>query len=265
MSAEASKPTEFGVLQELNELDLWQEPLVRPSSLRDVAAGGDKGVVHVYGTDMSTLPPLPAALTGQQFNDWPDVISTIWNKTISLAGFNPGTDNYDDPSFQAFKGKFATNPFWNGIEFNIQTRESTLRVRDYSGVVNAIIDLVNVGISGDSQQAIINGVKQIAQRLSHTGSGTDKESLAQNSSIIVSNGKIYSLFLYGTIQLTNEQGKWSVRREQTIRVARGYGVLNFGFCGRHADRILSYEGKLLNEWDGMGNADSEPPSTSPGW
>src|SRR5688572_18449163 len=66
---EAYQPTELGFLQELNELDLWQEPIVRPGTLRAFAEG-DQGVVHVYGTDMSTLPPVPEELTSQEFTDW---------------------------------------------------------------------------------------------------------------------------------------------------------------------------------------------------
>jgi hypothetical protein len=253
-------------LEEVNDLTFWDAPV--PENMALAAADetvNDKAVAHLYGTDMSSLPPTGSDLSAAGYNDWPDVVSTIWNKTLNLSGYNPASEDYSSSTFQAFKQKFATCPFWNGIYFEIRHREATVRVRDYHDIVGSIIDLVTFVASGDLRQAVIGSVKQIAEKLARTGNQNIKDSLGQNGSILVDNGKIYSACIFGTIELSQTEGKWSVTREQKLNIYRGYGVLNFGFCQRHADRIASYEKKIIDDWDNMGNADSSAQNPSPGW
>jgi hypothetical protein len=266
--SEASRLDELHDLISWNTLSAIQLPergLLREIARADAAQDlrlKDKSVDHYYGTDLSSLPSLGDDLS--DFGQWPSVASTLWNKLINMTGFDPSNVDYDGSVFSAFKTKFSTSPYWNGLEFNIQYRDATLRVRDYSEMVGAVIDLVRVGVSGDIRAGLIESIKKIAELASRNVRTQVKDTLAQNSTLTVYQGKLYVFFLYGTVSMTARQGKYTVI-DQAMRVVRGYGVLDFDFCKRHADRIHAYEFKNLDDWDHMGAADPVPPNDNDSW
>lgn len=261
-------------LDELNELSVWNSPLVMqhadPRMLGDIASAAtardvrfkDKSVDHTYGTDQSSLPPLGDHL--QTFGQWPSVAGTIWNKLLQMTGFDPSNVDYNSSVFAAFKTKFSTAPYWNGIEFNIQYRDATLHAHDYRAMVNAVIDLISVGATANVITGVISSIRKIAQLASQQVRTDVKDTLAQNTTLCIHNGKLYVFFLYGTITMNARQGKYTVL-DQAMRVVRGYGVLDFDFCKRHAENILRYDKKSLEEWEGMAAAHDQPENTSDGW
>jgi hypothetical protein len=257
------------LLDELNDVSLWQAPPVilapETSALRSMAAAEaltDKAVGHRYGTDRSALPPLGNDL--QVFGQWPSVASTIYNKLIRMTGFDPSNVDFSSSAFSAFKTKFSSCPFWNGLEFNILYRDVTLRIRDYSQAVGAIIDLLNVGINPDIRSSIISNIKQIAQLASKNVKQEQKQTMFQNGSLCITHSKCYVFFLYNAVSMTAKQGKYTVI-DQNCRIVRGYGVLDFDFCKRHASSILSYDNQSVDAWEGSASANHEPENTSDGW
>jgi hypothetical protein len=262
-------------LDELNEVSAWQSAnpiqiIPSPQVLRDFVraeadqalALRDKSVGHFYGTDQSSLPSLGPDL--EVFGQWPSVAGTLWNKLLQMTGFDPSNVDYNSSVFAGFKTKFSTSPFWNGLEFNIAYRDATLRVTDYRQLVDAIIDLVEVGISGVVRAGIISNIRKIAQLASLNVRTQRKDTLAQNSTFGITNGRLYVFFLYGTVEMTARQGKYTVI-DQAMRIVRGYGVLDFDFCKRHADSILRYDSKSVEEWEGQAAANSQPENQSGGW
>lgn len=262
------------LVDELNDVNLWQSPPViqipQAAALRSLAdaeaqqalAFIDKAVGHRYGTDSSRLPSLGNDL--EAFGQWPSVASTIYNQLIRMTGFDPSNVDFSSPAFAAFKTKFATCPFWNGLEFNILYRDATLRITDYRQAVDAIIDLLSVGISPNIVSAIISNIKQIASLASRNVRQQQKQTIFQNGSLCVTNGKLYVFFLYNAVNMTARGGKYSVI-DQSCRIVRGYGVLDFDFCKRHASSILRYDGKSVEAWEGSAAANDQPENTSPGW
>jgi hypothetical protein len=181
-----------------------------------------------------------------------------------MTGFDPSNVDYNSSVFAAFKTKFSTSPYWNGIEFNIQYRDATLRARSYREMVDAVFDLIRVGTSPDVRTGIIDSIKRIAELASRNVRTQVKDTLAQNTSLSINNGKLYVFFLYGTVEMTARQTKYTVL-DQQMRVVRGYGVLDFDFCKRHAESLLRYDKKSLEDWENDGAAHNVPENTSEGW
>jgi hypothetical protein len=268
--------TNARLIDELNDVTLWQSPPTlllaqqEPTLLRSLADAQsaaaltqtDKAVGHRYGTDLSALPALGSDL--QVFGQWPSVASTIYNKLIRMTGFDPSNVDFNSAAFSAFRTKFSTSPFWNGLEFNILYRDAALRIRDYRQAVDAIIDLLSVGISTNIVRSIISNIRQIAQLASRNVRTQQKQTIFQNGSLCVTNGKLYVFFLYTNVEMTARQGKYTVI-DQTSRIVRGYGVLDFDFCIRHANSILRYDKKAVDDWEGDAEANDQPPNESEGW
>jgi len=262
------------MLDEFNDVILWNSPPViqvpQAAALQGLVAAQaaqvltptDKAVGHRYGTDQSQLPSLGSDL--QVFEDWPSVASTIYNKLIRMTNFDPSNVDFDSAAFAAFKTKFATSPFWNGLEFNILYRDATLRLTDYRQAVDAVIDLLTVGIRGDIVSGILHNIRQIAQLASRNVRQQQKQTIFQNGSLCITNGRLYVFFLYTSVQMTARGGKYTVI-DQSTRIVRGYGVLDFGFCHRHASSILSYDKQSVSAWEGGAAANDQPENTSPGW
>jgi hypothetical protein len=267
-------PNAARLLDEHNDVNLWQAPpmIVAPEAgaLRSFAdaqaqaelAYTDKAVGHRYGTDQSALPSLGNDL--QSFGQWPSVASTIYNKLIRMTNFDPSNVDFNSAVFSAYKTKFSTCPYWNGLEFNILYRDATLRIRDYREAVNAVIDLLTVGISANIVQSIVDNIKQIAQLASRNVRQQQKQTIFQNGSLCITNGKLYVFFLYNAVEMTASQGKYTVI-DQSCRIVRGYGVLDFDFCKRHASSILTYDGQSVDAWEGQAAANGQPPNSSDGW
>ena len=269
MPFEARRPVD-----EFYDVNLWQSPPViqvpEPRALSSFAnaiaadsiALTDKSVGHRYGTDSSALPSLGSDL--QTFGQWPSVASTIYNQLIRMTNFDPSNVDFSSTAFSAFKTKFATCPFWNGLEFNILYRDVTARITDYSQAVDAVIDLLAVGISPNIVSSIIGNIKQIAQLASRNVRTQQKQTIFQNGSLCITNGRLYVFFLYNAVQMTARQGKYTII-DQNCRIVRAYGVLDFDFCIRHADSILRYDGQSVDAWEGGAAANSQPENQSPGW
>jgi len=266
--------TDALVFGEHSDINLWNTPptltlpdaqslrLFANAQMRAALTTSDKSVGHRYGTDMSVLPALGNDL--EVFGTWPSVAATIYNKLIRMTNFDPSNVDFDAASFTAFKTKFSTCPYWNGLEFNILYRDATLRIRDYRQAVDAVIDLLTVGINPNIVQSIINNIKQIAQLASRNVRQQQKQTMFQNGSLCITNGKLYVFFLYNAVQMTAQQGKYTVI-DQNSRIVRGYGVLDFDFCKRHASSILGYDKQSVDAWEGGAAANSQPENTSGGW
>jgi hypothetical protein len=256
-------------LNEMNDVALWQTPPVITipdaidASAMAAALPADKAVGHTYSTDQSGLPALGSDL--QEFGQWPSVASSIWNKLIKMTGFNPGDEIFNQSAFSAFRSKFASCPFWNGLDFNITTREGRLRVRDYRAIVNAIIDLVAVAVSPDKRAEIISGVKKVAELAAQKGSQAQKQTSCQNGVLHISGGKLYVFFLYNNLSMERRQGKFHVSIDQDFKVVRAYGVLDFDFCKRHASSIKAWDRRAVDDWVGDAGASDVPENTSEGW
>lgn len=181
-----------------------------------------------------------------------------------MTNFDPSNVDFNSAVFSAYKTKFSTCPYWNGLEFNILYRDATLRIRDYREAVNAVIDLLTVGISANIVQSIVDNIKQIAQLASRNVRQQQKQTIFQNGSLCITNGKLYVFFLYNAVEMTASQGKYTVI-DQSCRIVRGYGVLDFDFCKRHASSILTYDGQSVDAWEGQAAANGQPPNSSDGW
>ncbi|MFJ7345796.1 hypothetical protein ACIQU3_36635 [Streptomyces sp. NPDC101110] len=181
-----------------------------------------------------------------------------------MTSYDPSNVDYNGSVFAAFKTKFSTAPYWNGLEFNIQYRDATLRSTDYREMVGAVIDLVGAAVAGDVRVQLIDSIKKIAQLASQDVRSQVKDTLAQNTTLSIHNGRLYVFFLYGTVEMTARRSKYTVL-DQAMRVVRGYGVLDFDFCRRHAESILRYDRKSVEDWENDGAAHKEPENTSPGW
>jgi hypothetical protein len=257
-------------LEEMHDVALWQAPPViavpdglHASLMAAAASTTDKAVGHTYSTDQSGLPPLGNEL--QEFGQWPSVASSIWNKLIKMTGFNPGDEVFNQDRFSAFRSKFASCPFWNGLDFNITTREGKLRIRDYRAAVNAIIDLVSVAVDASKRDEILSGIKKVAELASQKGSQAQKQTSFQNGLLHISRGRLYVFFLYNNVRMERRQGKFHVAIEQDFKVVRAYGVLDFDFCKRHASDIKAWDKRAVDDWVGDSAASHVPENTSEGW
>lgn len=253
-------------VDELHAISLWESPL-HPEAFRAVEAVAedteDKAVGHKYGTDGSGLA-IPLGDKLKDFGKWESVTSTIYNKLIRMAKFDPSNTEYSSAQFATFRTKFSECPYWNGIEFNILTREAKLKIKSYKAAVDAIFDLLDVGITVKVKNSILGNIKQIAQLASENVEKEQKQSLFQNGSLCVADGRLYIFFLYNFVKMKASKGKYSVI-DQDCLIVRGYGVLDFDFCKRHADSILKYDVQNLADWENEPAGNHEKENESEGW
>lgn len=258
------------LLNEINEINLWQAPPVMhvsglsstEQSIQDELFI-DKAVGHRWGTDRSQLIPLGSDL--KVFETWPSVASTIYNKLLQMTGFDPSNVAYDSAVYAAFRNKFSTCPFWNGLEFNITYRDVKLYETNYRMAVQAVDDLINAGTTPEVRTRILASLKQCATLADSGSSSQVKQTLFENSTICITAGRLYVFVLYGYVQLSKRTARKYVVLDEDLRVVRGYGVLDLDFCKRHASSILAYDGKSVDDWEHGTASDPLPENPSPGW
>lgn len=261
------------LVDESNDISMWNAaPAIHFADLRSLtglaeaaatSATTEKAPAHLYGTDSSALPPLGDTFEKAGFQQWPDVVSTLYNKMYTLVGFDPSNTDFSSPVYTALKTKFSTAPFWNGLVFDIDHREATLRIRDFRQAVNAVIDLLAVLPRG-SVDEIIGRIRQAATLAARATRESVNDKIFHLNNVNVVNGKLYCSFLYGDVTMKRTTGKYEAV-DQTIKVVRAYGVLNFDFCKRHADRIVEYDLELVDSWEGKAAGNQEQENDSSGW
>jgi hypothetical protein len=62
-----------------------------------------------------------------------------------------------------------------------------------------------------------------------------------------------------------KSGKGYEQLQQSLKIYRGYGVLDFDKCKRHADRLLEWDGQDVDEWEKEAASYPKPPNDSPAW
>ena len=258
---------------EANDLAMWNAPpsifFSGAGSLRGLAMAEavskttEKAPAHEFGTDQSRLPELGETFEKAGFHEWPDVVSTLYNKMYKMVGFDPSNTDYSSPVYSALKTKFSTAPFWNGLVFDIDHRESEIRVRDFRDAVNSVIDLLAVLPRG-SVNDIVGRIRQAATLAARVTKENQKDKIFHLNNMNVVSGRLYVSFLYGDVEMKRTSGKYDAL-DQKLKVVRAYGLLNTDFCKRHAESIIAFDKVLVDDWTDAAAGNKETSNDSPGW
>jgi len=266
-NVERNIETNLNLHDELSDIALWETlPVITLDRIMAAATTHmDKAVGHTVLTDHteSQFPPLGNDL--QALGQWPSVVTTLWNKVTTMTHLDVTTEDMDPATFAAFKTKWASCPFWNGLDLTFTQSKFTLNEVDYRPAVRAIIGLITSVVTGSSLPDFILNVRQVAEMASKRGQATEKKSTFSNGSVTTFRGGLHAWFCYCHINMERRATKYHVSLNQEYKVVVGRGLLDFDFCKRHADRILAFEPKIIDDWVEEPAANQEPPNESDGW
>jgi hypothetical protein len=225
----------------------------------------DKAVGHVYADDrLAGLPPLSEDL--QVLGTWPTVAGTIFNKLYQNCGLDPSTPMYVENSITNLRLYFAACPYWNQ-QITFRSSDAVIRPDAYEAAVKSVRTFCqDIGLAPDNDQPLLGNIKRIAQFASEAGDLREKNSVLCNSSIFKFQDRLHIIIVYSVASFEADPVKGRYRAiSQDLAINFGHSLLNFAFCNRHANRILGYGKKPIEEWQSEAAANSRPENTSQGW
>ncbi|MEV5887329.1 hypothetical protein AB0L74_32565 [Streptomyces sp. NPDC052020] len=263
--------TEIGqaqLRQEEMDIALWQTP---PSELDDAttsklsqlaSASTDKAVGHQAVGDGSSLPDLGSL---GAFGTWESVATTIWHKAESISGFDPGSTTFNVFVWSHFIEKFGTIPFFLRYTTDYVTLGSisSLSLRP---VVAAAWDLLQPFVTRENSGAVTTTIRKMAQlAVENKVGGAEKSSNQMLGVLSRYHNNLYLGLVTTVVKMNYKEGKGYEPLQQAIQMYRGYGLLDFDKCKRHADNLLEWDGQDVTRWACGANSASLPPNQSPAW
>jgi hypothetical protein len=252
--------------REAVEVALWQMPSPEPDAeTRSLLSqfdfeSNDQGVGNKAGGDGSTLPDLGPL---SKFGSWESVASTIVHKAVTLSGFKPGSPDFDPITWNNFIDKFATIPFFLGYTFD--NRVASISKVSLEKAVDAVSDLLENFMTPAAFQGIVTTIKKIATLAVENERQTQKNSHQQTGVLSRHASTLYLGAVRTQVEMEYKSGKGYEQLQQTLGVYRGYGVLDFDKCKRHAETLLQWDGQDVDEWEKETASASKPPNESPAW
>jgi hypothetical protein len=252
--------------REAVELAAWQTPSpALPSSARSVLASFDAGsqdqsIGNRSVGDGSQLPSLGSL---SSFGSWESVASTIVHKATSLSNFNPGATAFDPVAWSNFLQKFSTVPFLMTYVFDY--REASISSLSLGKGVDAVADLIQSFMTPENFSSVVTTIKKMAQLALENKGQTEKNSNQQTGLLSRKSSQLYLGVVRTEVAMQYKSGKGYEQLTQTIRVYRGYGVLDFNKCLRSSDTLLQWDNQDVGDWENNTASASKPPNNSPAW
>ncbi|MDX3387405.1 hypothetical protein PV682_39075 [Streptomyces niveiscabiei] len=245
---------------------LWEMPPPEPDTaaraeLSRLASGSnDQAVGNNAVGDGSSLPDLgPLA----DFGTWESVASTIVHKAETISGFNPGSATFDPVAWNNFLAKFSTIPFF--LHWNVDYRNPSISSLSLEKGVNAVSDLIESLMTPQNYQGVLTSIKKMATLALENSGQTEKNNNQQVGVLSRSNGSLIVGAVRTEVAMQYKKGKGYEQLQQTLKVYRGYGVLDFDMCKRHADKLRDWDGKEVDDWVNDTASASKEPNDSPAW
>ncbi|MCG3754394.1 hypothetical protein [Amycolatopsis sp. Poz14] len=252
--------------REALEIALWQtsypelEAAAR-SALQDFDADSNaQGVGNKAAGDNSLLPDLGPL---SKFGSWESVGSTIVHRAVTLSGFNPGSEKFDPVAWSVFLQKFSTIPFF--LTYTFDNRDASISKTSLKKAVEAVSDLVENIMTPENFQGIVTTIQKIGQLALENEGRKQKNSNQQVGVLSRHQSALYLGAVRTAVEMEYKSGKGYEQLNQTIYVYRGYGVLDFEKCKRHADTLLKWDGQDVDDWEKDTASSSKPPNESPAW
>ncbi|MBB5803055.1 hypothetical protein F4560_002823 [Saccharothrix ecbatanensis] len=247
------------------EIALWEMPSPRldaamTSALAQFDSKNQEQVVgNVDVGDGSGLPDLGPL---SSFGSWENVASTVLFKTAALSGFNPGSLDYDPVAWNKFLQRFSTIPFF--ATYTVDRRSASISPLALDKIVDAVSDLVQNFMTPQNFEDVKTAVKKMAALATRTEGQPEKDSNQQLGLLSRNVGKLYLGAVRTTVAMRYKQGKGYEAPPQTLDIYRGFGVLDFDKCIRHANTLLTW-GTQVNAWVRNTNSYAVSPNDSPAW
>jgi hypothetical protein len=259
--------SESQLRQEAVEIALWQMPSPQPdaatmSLLSQLDFGSDtQGVGNKAVGDGSALPDLGPL---QKFNSWESLGSTLAHKAVTLSSFNPGAETFDPTAWANYLLKFSTLPFF--LTYTSDYRTVSISKVSLTKAVEAVSDLVQNIMTPDNFQGIVTTIKKIAQLALENKGQVQTNSNQQVGVLSRKSGQLYLGAVRTAVRMEYNTGKRGKEQlQQNLQVYRGYGVLDFDKCKRHADTLIRWDEEDVWEWENGTASAPKPPNGSPAW
>lgn len=167
-------------------------------------------------------------------------ISSNWNPTI-LSNNAANSAAYDDYLRKIIKFPLVTLNY-------AESQEITRNSSDWNTVIDEIADTF-VGIQGEDKDAIVKGLKNLAQAASSTMSTEEKTSLFCQNAINTSD-RVYELFLYNsTCAFVEKKGKGFHTYQSTFTVLKIKLTLKIEFWTReYVAKLIGQTSDSLDTW-----------------
>ncbi|ATL70465.1 hypothetical protein [Nocardia terpenica] len=252
--------------REIVEVALWQTPSPKPdAAMMSLLShfdfqSNDQAVGNKAGGDGSTLPEMGPLST---FGSWESVASTIVHKAVTLSKFNPGSAEFDVIAWSNFLQKFATIPFF--LTYTFDNRQANISSMSLTKGVDAVSDLLQNIMTPQAFGGVVESIKKIAQLALENKKETQKNSNQQVGVLSRHASSLYLGAVRTEVEMQYKEGKGYEQLTQRLGVYRGYGVLDFDKCKRHAETLLEWDGKDVGEWEQETASYPKPPNTSPAW
>ncbi|EGX58608.1 hypothetical protein SZN_16937 [Streptomyces zinciresistens K42] len=261
------------LLREALAIAMWAQPKQAPprEALAKLGLPGpvgreldygdqETGVGNTCGGDSGGLPGLgPLA----PFGSWQSVAATILRKTEDSAGFDQSSTLFDLIRWIIFELQFETMPFL--AQVTDDSRDEYISSLSLSPAISAVTDLVGGLVTPDTLTGIINSVRKIGQLAVQNEGQQEKDSNVQQGILAVVDGDLRLGLLRTTVQMEYRTGKGYQQLNQQITVSRLFGSLDFDMCIRHAETLLEWDGRDVDDWVNGASSSPYPPNTSPAW
>jgi hypothetical protein len=258
--------SESQLRREAVEIALWQMPSPKPdaatmSLLSQFDSESDEQAVgNKAAGDGSSLPDLgPLA----DFRSWESLASTIVHKAVSVSGFNPGSAKFDPGAWENFLTKFSTIPLF--LRYTSDHREASISKVSLEKAVDAVADLVQNIMTPEDFQGIVTTMKKIGTLALENAGQKQKNSNQQVGVLSRHNKNLYLGAVRTVVEMEYKSGKGYEQLQQTLTIYRGYGVLDFDKCIRHARTLLEWDRDDVPEWEQKTASARKPPNESPAW
>ncbi|WHT22972.1 hypothetical protein N8J89_18445 [Crossiella sp. CA-258035] len=253
--------------QEALAIALWQTPFPEPdtgtiSELSQSDAPSQEQVVgNIAVGDGSVLPDLGADLS--KFGSWESVGSTIVHRAETLSGFNPKGGKFDPVAWEKFLNKFTTIPFF--LAYTLDYRDAAISKTSLKKAVDAVADLLENITTKENFEDILKTIKKVVAVAVKNNGQKEKNANLQVGILSRNKGKLYLGAARTTVQMVYKKGKGCEQLQQTLKIYRGYGVLDFDMCKRNADTLKKWDFKNVDDWVRDTNSYGVPPNDSPAW
>lgn len=252
--------------REAREVALWQTPYPKPdaatlASLTQLTGeSDDQGAGNKAGGDQSILPGLgPLA----SFGTWESVGSTIVHQAELLSDFNPGSVKFDPVAWENFLKKFSTIPFF--LTYVYDYRTASISKVSLEKAVDAVSDLIQSFMTPENFAGVVTSIQKIGQLAMESEGKKEKNSNQQVGVLSRHESKLYLGAVRTSVEMEYKTGKGFEQLHQDISVYRGYGVLDFDKCIRHAETLLRWDRQDVGEWEAQTASEPYKPNDSPAW
>ncbi|MEV5887328.1 hypothetical protein AB0L74_32560 [Streptomyces sp. NPDC052020] len=251
--------------REAMELELWKMPPPQPdaatmSKLSQLASKSEQVTGNQPAGDDDPVPDLGPL---QAFKTWDSVASTIWHKAATSTNFQPASTTFDPVAWTAFINKLGTFPMF--LRWVTDNRQVVISSTSVSQAVSAVDDLVKNFVTETDYKGILTSLQKMATLAMNNEGQDEKDSQQQAGVISHYQGKLYVGAVRTAVEMRYKKGKGYEQLTQNLSIFRGYGVLDFDGCKRHADELFKWDGQSLSEWAGDSNSANEQPNQSPAW